>query len=276
MAPFVPHTVYKTTHIIDDEFSLNPKRAIAIVKELRKRNLRFGLVYDSRANDLLFPGYVEAIAEYTHQFLIGAECGYDDGLAKIGKGTTCAKLESAARMLMQYGIAARADFSFILGLPWEGIEEVKKTISFAVHLHSEYGIRILLQWYCQIPGSRLWEIARNAGRVTEAMYDEYGFFRNLYLWSTTTRLSPNEVWEIVDMIQQLQWLSEMDSSGHHMIEHSVPYALAYYFPKCVLQAADGGLSGLANLREVARGGERRGMRVGVPQRTLNPLEVKEV
>lgn len=270
ISPFVKYTVYKTTHIIDDEFSLNPKRAIAIVHELRKRNLRFGLVYDSRANDLLYPGYVDAIAEYTHQFLIGAECGYDEGLEKIGKGTTCAKLESAARTLMEHGIADRADFSFILGLPWEGIEEVRKTISFAVYLYSEYGVRILLQWYCQIPGSRLWESARKIGRVTEAMYDDYGFFRNLYLWSTTTTLSPKELWSIVDMIQQLQWLSGMDSAGRRrMVEHCVPYALARYFPKDIVQDAEVGLSGLANLREVSRGGSK----VKVPQRTVYPLEV---
>ncbi len=268
LVPFIPLATYRSTHIIDDEFSLNPKRAIAIVNELRKRRLRFGLVYDSRANDILYPGYVEAIAEYTHQFLIGAECGYDDGLLKIGKGTTCAKLEAAAQTLMQQGIAARADFSFILGLPWEGINEVKKTISFAAHLHGEYGVRILLQWYCQIPGSRLWEEARDKSRVSEAMYDEYGFFRNLYLWSTTTSIPPRELWDIVDIIQRLQWLSEIESPKIRMIEHSVPLALALYYPKSVLQDVDSNLSGLRNLREVSRGARR----VGVPQRTTYPLE----
>ena len=270
VASFIESTVYRTMHIIDDEFSLNPKRAISIVKELRRRKLRVGLVYDSRANDLLYPGYVEEIADYTHQFLIGAECGYDDGLLKIGKGTTCAKLESAAHALSQHGIAARADFSFILGLPWEGIQEIKRTINFAIHLYVEYGVRVLLQWYCQIPGSRLWEEARKNDRVTEAMYDEYGFFRNLYLWSTATSIPPREMWSIVDIVQRVQWLSELQFPGSKMIEHAVPYALAYYYPKNVLQHhEDGNLSGLVNLRVVSRGGASR---VGVPQRTNYPLE----
>jgi len=34
----------------------------------------------------------------------------------VGKGTTCETLEGAARVLSEHGIAARADFSFILPL----------------------------------------------------------------------------------------------------------------------------------------------------------------
>lgn len=263
ISPHIADTVYHSVNIIDDEFSLNPKRAIAIIRELRRRGSRFGLVYDSRANDLLYPEYVAEIADYTHQFLVGAECGYDEGLIKIGKGTTCEKLESAARVLMSAGIASRADFSFILGLPWEGIDEIKRTISFAVHLYSEYGIRILLQWYCQIPGSRLWETARQSGRVTEAMYDEYGFFSNLYLWSTTTTVSPREIWEVVDIIQRLQWISSLAPSTYRMIEHAVPSVLAYYFPKSFLPDAAHPDAGLVNLRELSLTSKRP----NVPQRT---------
>ena len=102
---------YGTTHIIDDEFSMEPKRAIEITRHIRRRSLKPRLVFDSRANDLLFEGYVENIAEFTHQFLVGAECGYDEGLKLIGKGTTCDRLEKAAAILYRQGISHRADFS---------------------------------------------------------------------------------------------------------------------------------------------------------------------
>ena len=57
---------------------------------------------------------------------------------RSGKGGTCQTLEQAAKVLAENGIAAITDFSFILGLPWETQEEVKKTIRFATHLFVEY------------------------------------------------------------------------------------------------------------------------------------------
>jgi radical SAM superfamily enzyme YgiQ (UPF0313 family) len=121
-------------HIVDDEFSTNPRRVLAIVDHMRRRGMTPQLVYDSRATDLLADGFVANIAEFTHRFLVGAECGYDEGLQRAGKKTSCRILEDAARKLYEHGISQRADFSFIIGLPWETRAEVDKTISFAMHL----------------------------------------------------------------------------------------------------------------------------------------------
>ena len=63
-------------------------------------------------------------------------------------------------MLAEHGLAARTDFSFILGLPWETRAEVEQTIRFATRLFVDYGVHVMLQWYRQIPGSRLWDEAR--------------------------------------------------------------------------------------------------------------------
>ena len=209
--PHLDRTRYGTVHIIDDEFSLDPRRATAIADLIRERGLDPWLVFDSRATDLLWDGYVESIADFTCQFLVGCECGYDEGLVKIAKGTSCDILERGASKLAQCGIADRADFSFILGLPWEGRREVEKTIRFAMHLFGTYGVRILLQWYCQIPGSRLWDQDRRDQVVNERMYDNFGFFRDQYLFRSGVRLSPRDIYEIGDMVSQLQFLAGIRS-----------------------------------------------------------------
>src|SRR5574341_339636 len=247
--PHLHRTLYRTVHIIDDEFSMNPKRATEIARVIRRRGLHPSLVYDSRATDLLWDGYVENIAEYTCQFLVGAECGYDEGLTLIGKGTTCQILEDAARKLFQFGLADRADFSFILGLPWETKSEVEKTIRFAMHLHATYGVRVLLQWYCQIPGSRLWEEDRKKGLVTEAMYNDYGFFRDPYMFRSGVHLTPNEVWEIGDMVDQLKWLASLVTPGRRIVEFAFPQSIYQSFPREVLTPGD---TGLVSLRQVSR------------------------
>jgi anaerobic magnesium-protoporphyrin IX monomethyl ester cyclase len=247
--PFVERTTLGNIHIIDDEFSMNPARATKIAEIIARRGLNPALVYDSRANDLLKDGYVQSIAPFTKQFLVGAECGYDEGLELIGKGTTCAKLEEAAQILKRYGIADRADFSFVLGLPWEQKQEVERTIDFAIHLHARYGVRILLQWYCQIPGSRLWDNAHTAGMVTEAMYDDFGFFSDLYLFKTGVNLSPDEIYAISERLVGPLTLARIKYPDTSMIEYAFPEPIAKYYPRILRDSND---TGLASLREVAR------------------------
>ena len=225
-------------HIVDDEFSLNPTRALAVAESIARRGLRPRLLYDSRAPDLLHAGLVERLAPYTVCLLVGAECGYDEGLARVGKGTTCATLEAAARELARHGIADRADFSFILGLPWESAREVMQTLRFATHLFTSYGVHVMLQWYRQIPGSRIWEQARRDQLVHEAMYDGYGFFRDLYLFRSSCRLSPREIYEVADVADKLRCLAELAGPGRPSIVHHFPTPIAQGFPRELLEADD--------------------------------------
>jgi anaerobic magnesium-protoporphyrin IX monomethyl ester cyclase len=248
MLPQAARTELQMIHIIDDEFSMNPRRAIEITNVLRARNLHPSLVYDSRATDVLFDGFVSSMAEFTAQFLIGAECGYDEGLKRVGKGTTVKILEDAAKLLSQAGMADRADFSFVLGMPWETMADVQKTCRFAAHLYATYGVRILLQWYCQIPGSRLWEDDRRAMLVNEAMYNDYGFFRDLYLFRTGVKLSPKEIWDVSRSVSALQQIAQIKDPEKVMVEYGHPEPINFYFPEEVLVNHG---DGLFNLREVA-------------------------
>ncbi len=284
--PHVPRTSAGHIHIIDDEFSMNVKRATRIAQIISQRGLDAGLVYDSRANDICEEAYVEAMAPHTVQFLVGAECGYDEGLALIGKGTTCAKLEEAARILRKFGIADRADFSFVLGLPWEGRAEVERTIAFATHLHATYGVRVLLQWYCQIPGSRLWDEAARNGLVTEAMYDEFGFFSNYYLFQSGVKIPTADIYAISDKVAAVRTVSQAVYKGRNMIEYAFPEPVAKYFPR-ILETFQ--QNGLASLRQVAGPGSQAarreipveppkpappGERIGIPLRHFHGVHDK--
>lgn len=236
-------------HIVDDEFSTNPNRAMAIMDLIRRRGLAPQLVYDSRATDLVADGFVDSMAEFTHRLLVGAECGYDEGLRRVGKGTSCEILEQAARTLYRHGMSERADFSFILGLPWETRAEVEKTIRFAMKLLGTYGVRVLLQWYSVIPGSRLWEEHRRNQLVNEAMYDDYGFFRNLYLFRAGVAIAPADIWDITDMLDKLLFVTKVHYKEERMMEFALPDPIASFFP---LQNLAPDETGLGSLREVSR------------------------
>jgi anaerobic magnesium-protoporphyrin IX monomethyl ester cyclase len=252
---------YPVVHIVDDEFSTKPERVLGIVDLIRRRGLAPQLVYDSRATDLLADGFVADIAEFTHRFLVGAECGYDEGLQRAGKGTSCRILENAARKLYQHGISERADFSFIIGLPWETRAEVEKTIRFAMHLLGNYGVRVLLQWYCEIPGSRLWQEEREKQLVNEAMYDDYGFFRDLYLFRTGVQIEPRDIWEITETLDKLLLVTKVPYRHEEMIEFALPDPIGSCFPRQTFSEND---TGLGSLREVSR----PPLRVGIPLRRI--------
>ena len=234
--------------IIDDEFSLKTDRATEICQEINRRRLDPKLVFDARAKDLLAEEFIEAIMPYAHQFLVGAECGYDEGLRKIGKGASIRTLEGAAALLKKYHLAERADFSFVIGLPWETKAEVMKTVRFAYKLYSEYGVRVLLQWYCQIPGSRLWEAQREKEVLHEAHYDDYGFFGDHYLFRTGVKLNPSEIHEVHENINALKTLATRNVHGMEMIQSSTPDPIMRLYPLAPDYRQS---TSLANLREVA-------------------------
>jgi anaerobic magnesium-protoporphyrin IX monomethyl ester cyclase len=242
---FGPLTSGDVVQIVDDEFTTQPERVGRICALLRERRMRPRLVFDARVNDLLDPAFVETIAPFAHQFLVGAECGYDRGLEMVGKKTDCRRMTLAARNLHEHGIADRADFSFVLGFPWETKADVMATVRFAHDLHSRFSIRILLQWYCQIPGSRLWSEQREREIVHEAHYDDYGFFRNHYLFRTGVSLKPSEVFDVQSIVESLKAGSGRARNGMSMVECSVPEPIITNYPR-----ETGDNSALANLREV--------------------------
>lgn len=246
-------TRFGTVHVIDDEFSMQPSRAAAIARSITRRGLEVQLIYDSRAIDFLRGDFAEEIAPLTQLFLIGAECGYDEGLARVGKGITVAMLEEAAARLHQLGIAEKGEFSFILGLPWETRAEVDQTLRFAARLYASYGVIVRLNWYTQVPGSRLWEEDRQRQMVSEAMYDEYGFYKNLYLLRSGVKLSPRDMWDVRDVVDKLALVARLFRPDRaQTFELFFPQAIERYFPREALDDVDAGMSGLVSLRQVAR------------------------
>jgi radical SAM superfamily enzyme YgiQ (UPF0313 family) len=223
--------------VVDDEWSLDRKRTVAILREVDRRGLSVKFTYDSRANDFLYDDYAQAVAPRTQQFLVGAECGYDEGLKRVGKGATVEKFERCAAVLARYGIAERASFSFVLGLPWEGKEEVLKTVRFASQLVCKYGVNVLLQWYYQIPGSVLWDEFWARGEVTPGMYEDVGFFRDLHLFRSGVKLSPAEIWEVVDTIRTAHSLCMLLGRARAAFAYSIPAPIELYYPR--LQSSPG-------------------------------------
>jgi radical SAM superfamily enzyme YgiQ (UPF0313 family) len=256
LSPHLDATLNKTIHIADDEFSANLKRSTAIFEEVARRNINTKFVFNARAPDVKNEKFVKTIAPYVSRFLVGAECGYNEGLKKTGKQITTEILEEAAQMLARYDLARLSDFSFVIGFPWESYDDAVKTINFASVLQIKYGINVLMQWYLQVPGSRLWQKQRELGVVNEAMYDEFGIFRNLYLFRTGVNFSLQEFRSLSNLILSVRMVNRLGGiEAVSQFQYAHPLPIRRYFPLASDERV--GQSGLASLRDLSRLGGRK-------------------
>lgn len=79
------------------------------------------------------------------------------------------------------------------------------------------------------------------------MYNDYGFFRDLYLFRTGVKLTPQEILDITNMAINLKTVAELRYPGRNMVEYSHPEPMMF-FPEAVILKDK---TGLASLREVS-------------------------
>ncbi|PLW80708.1 hypothetical protein C0585_01310 [Candidatus Woesearchaeota archaeon] len=102
----------------------------------------------------------------------GIECGYQEGLDKLSKNLDIEAIRKIVKLTRKAKIDIRA--SFILGLPWESIEEIKKTIKFSKSLNLDYAQYNLFTPY---PGTQLYDEALKTGKFSKNL-------RDFNLWDT--------------------------------------------------------------------------------------------
>ncbi|MBA7655600.1 hypothetical protein ES703_63506 [subsurface metagenome] len=225
LSPYLEHTRYKVFSFVDDLYTFDVDRVCEITRLIRERGLDIHATLDARATDIIRGNVVEALLPITNHMLIGAECGYNEGLKRIAKGSTIGVLERAAAMLQEAGISHKAVFSFVIGFPFETREDCTKTIEFASNLLVKYNVRIYLQWFNTIPGSILWDELAVEGCVDIGMYDDFGFFTNKHLFRAGVRLSLDDIYEISSTIKSINTLLLFTQPANDIIQFSPPECL---------------------------------------------------
>ena len=200
---YLGHTKHQVFSFVDDLYTYDIDRVPEITRMLASHGLAIKATIDARATDVIRGNVAEALAPITNHMLIGAECGYDEGLRTIRKGCTTGILEDAAARLKEVGIAGETVFSFIIGFPFETREDCMRTIEFASSLMTRYGVRIYLQWFNTIPGSKIWDGLAEQGDLDIGMYDDFGFFTNRHLWKAGVRLSDAEIQDLCQIVYNI-------------------------------------------------------------------------
>lgn len=229
LQPFAHKVNQNLFFLVDDCFTLNRKRALEIVRLIEERNLTFEASLAARCSDISDEEFALELKKISKLVLLGAECGYDEGLRRIGKGITVDTIEQSARLLHRAGFGHRAVFSFVICLPWETYEKVMQTVELGVSLAARYDAMIFLQWHSLFPGSTIWNQLKRKGEVDIGMYDDFGFFTHEYLVRKGIALSPAEIFRLEQKVAALRkFLEILKGNGlpiDKLVRFEVPLAI---------------------------------------------------
>ncbi len=143
--------------MVDDCFSADPLRALKILQIVDQENIDLSFMLECRITDLLYPSFIEQLPKrLITQIQAGVETGYDEGLKRIRKGLTVKQLDQCGEALNKHGLSKSTLMSFIIGFPWESLDNMIATVTTAAYLSRKYKIRSSISWLFFLP-SNLWK-----------------------------------------------------------------------------------------------------------------------
>ncbi len=176
VADEIEHLVYKyrAEYIVfsDDELTLNRKFVRELINELRARGLDIPFACGARADhlDREFMGFLERGG--CKAIYVGVESASQETLDKIGKRL---KLDRVVKVFeWRKGFDMLFTASFILGFPWETLEDMKKTVNFAIKLDPDYAQFTVLTPY---PGTPLYDYVKRYGLIEDRNWENYTTLR---------------------------------------------------------------------------------------------------
>ncbi len=223
----------------DDNMSLNRQRMEKICDMVidRKINIKWNCPNGLRADTLDELLLRKMKAAGCTGIFVAAESGVQEVVDKIvGKGLDLKKVENAVLLCKKVGISVGV--FFVLGLPGEKKDDMKKTIEFGRKLRKMGAGACSFFVANPFYGTRLHDIARKSGYLTrEDGVDIESGFLNLEAMIKTPDFSPEEVKALRE-----QAMGEQDASAIMQIFRN-PKLAKYYFsaarrnPKAVLKVA---------------------------------------
>lgn len=163
------HEEYGISQIFfkDDEFTVSREKVEDVCDFIIKNNLDIIWECLGRVNDVDDRILEKMYKAGCRAISFGVETGYAEGLKRIRKGITLNQVKRAVDLTKKHGIIAVT--SFMLGFPWEGAKEIKKTIRFVRFLDSDITEFNMLVPYL---GSDIYELIKEKNLFAENFYSD--------------------------------------------------------------------------------------------------------
>ena len=164
------HDKYKVKYVVfsDDELVINRKFVYEFVREMRERGLELPFACGARV-DHVDKEFMKFLYDNGCVILyFGVESASQATLNRIGKKTRVEHALRVFRWKKELGGAAMA--SFILGFPWETIDDMKETVELAIKLDPDYAQFTVLTPY---PGTPLYYYALKHNLIEDWNWEHY-------------------------------------------------------------------------------------------------------
>lgn len=165
---------YHTKHVefIDDIFTLDKKRAIAICDEIIQRNLGTEWACSSRV-DLMSKELMKKLKEAGCALLyFGVESGVQRVVNLMKKGTKIEQAVNIIRWAKEFRVETLA--SYVIGIPGETWDEAMQTIKFAKKMDTDY---VQFAIATPFPGTELYQTAKEEGLLYSEDWKNYTVLR---------------------------------------------------------------------------------------------------
>jgi len=172
MESIVRRGIVKDITMWSDTFTLDRRYVLDFCDELRSRELDVRWMCNSRA-DCLDPELARAMrAAGCVGISFGLESGVQEILDRVEKGTTIEHGRAAVRAAKDAGIMTLGHF--ILGLPGETRETIRRTVAYAIDVDPDWA-----QFYCAtpLPGTELRAQAEREGMIAGHNWSDLEFQR---------------------------------------------------------------------------------------------------
>lgn len=120
----------------DENFTINRKKVLSLCDEIKRRGLKIYFDIRSRVdtvNEEVLRRLKDAGCE---RIQFGVESGTQEILKAMNKRITLEQVEKTFRAAKKVGLTTYADF--MIGYPGESLEQIKRTIEFAVELDPDF------------------------------------------------------------------------------------------------------------------------------------------
>lgn len=188
--------------IMDDNFTFDIGRAKKICRLIIKKKLNMdwwchnGLRADRLDRELL--NLMKRAG--CKSIALGIETGDKDVFSNINKGEKLADIARAVKMIKKAGIKCVG--YFIVGLPGDSVESTKRSVRFQRGLGlSGYKFNMLIPY----PGSRIWDIVNEKGRLLEDIKGSYHFGENIKIPFEMEGLNKETMEQCMYLAENQEW-----------------------------------------------------------------------
>ncbi len=195
---------FRQVNIVDDTFTVNHPHALQVCEEILRRNLNINWSAFARVDNMTneLAGLMKRAG--CNMVLFGVESA-DEGILKtIRKGFTPDDVRNGVRIATGAGMQVYC--SFIIGLPGESPDTIRKATSFTDEINRAYGAEYGYHMLSPLPGTALYEKAADYGlRILSHDWADYDANRPIVETENMTREMAIEAMAYYDTLVEHAW-----------------------------------------------------------------------